>query len=160
MTIIMGESFLEKLKSTQDRWAIEVEGATPSPIIESPSEVYRDVSGTFRLRHIYCHEVAHSERADVDLIARCFANSSLFLKAADQLIWDLVAPNAPLTQSAMNSKASQDFINADRELMGLYARIASCLDDNEKKEFAAAQEAWTAFRKLEQSSYANRWGGG
>jgi hypothetical protein len=141
MTTIMGESFLEKLKSTQDRWAIEIQGAIPSPIIDSPSEVYRDVNETFRLRHIYCHEVAHSEKADGDLISRCFVNSSLFLKAADQLIWNLVAPNAPLTQSGMNLKAFQDFNNADQELERLCARISAFLDEDEKNDFSAAQKA-------------------
>jgi uncharacterized protein YecT (DUF1311 family) len=160
MTTIIGESFLEKLNTTQDRWAIEIQGAAPKPIIDNPSEVYRDVKETFRLRHIYCHEIAFPERVDVSLITRCFVNSTLFLKAADQLIWDLVAPKAPLTQSAMNVQAFQDFKKADQQLGQLCANIALYLDDEEKKEFGAAQEAWAGFRELEANSYANRHGRG
>ena len=160
MSTIIGQSFLEKLKGTQDRWAIEVEGSTPKPIVDNPSEVYQDVKETFRLRHIYCHEIAFSERIDVGLITGCFVNSSLFLKAADQLIWDLVAPNAPLTQSAMNVRAFQDLQKADQELGELCANIALYLNDEEKNEFGAAQEAWAGFRELEANSYANRHGRG
>ena len=160
MSTIIGQSFLENLKSTQDRWAIEIEGAAPKPIMDDPSEVYQDVKETFQFRHIYCHEIAFFERVDVGLITRCFVNSSLFLKAADQLIWDLVAPNAPLTQSAMNAQAFQDFTKADQQLEGLCANIALYLDDDEKKESNATQEAWARFRELQASTYANRWGRG
>jgi uncharacterized protein YecT (DUF1311 family) len=158
MTTIMGESFLDKLKSTQDRWAIEIEGAVPKPIIDNPSEVYQGVKQMFRLRHIYCHEVAPFETVDIGLIMNCFVNSSLFLKAADQLIWNLVAPGAPLDQSAMNAQAFQDFKKADKELEELCANIALYLNDEEKKEFEATQDAWTSFRELGASSYASRWG--
>lgn len=160
MTTIMGQSFLEKLKSTQDRWAIEIQGAAPKPIIDNPSAVYQDVKETFRLRHIYCHEIAFFERVDVGLITRCFVSSSLFLKAADQLIWHLVAPNAPLTQSAMNARAFQELNKADQQLEDLCANITLYLNDEEKKQFKASQEAWAAFREQEASSYANRWGRG
>ncbi len=160
MTTIIGQSFLEKLKSAQDRWAIEIKKAAPKPIIDNPCEVYQHVKETFRLRHIYCHEVAFFERADVNLITKCFVNSTLFLKAADALIWDLVAPNAPLTQSAMNVMAFQDFKKADQELGELCSNICLYLRDDEKKEFGAAQEARTRFRELEAESYANRHGRG
>lgn len=160
MTTIVGQSFLEKLKSTQDRWATEIEGASSKPIIDSASAVYRDVKETFRLRHIYCHEAPFFGKVDVGLIRRCFVSSSLFLKAADQLIWDLVAPNAPLTQSAMNVEASRDCRKADQILEELCANIAPSLNDDEKREFDATQEAWAKFRDLAAKSYANRWGRG
>ena len=129
-------------------------------MIDNPSEVYQDVKETFRLRHIYCHEIAFSERVDVSLITRCFVNSTLFLKAADQLIWNLVAPNAPLTQSAMNAEAFQDFERANKQLEELYGHFNLYLDDDEKREFTSTQDAWTTFRDLAAKSYANRWGTG
>jgi uncharacterized protein YecT (DUF1311 family) len=160
ITTIIGQSFLERLKTTQDRWAIEVEGAAPKPIIENSSEVYRDVKETFRLRHVYCHEITRLDRSEFDVIKRCFVNSSLFIKAADQLIWDLVAPNAPLTQSAMNVRASEDLRKAEEQLNEFYSNIVLYLDNDEKEEFRASQQTWAAFRELEANSYANRWGKG
>jgi uncharacterized protein YecT (DUF1311 family) len=160
MSGIVGRSFLEAVKATQDRWAIEVQRESPRPIIHDAGEVYRDVKETFRLRHIYCHEITFGETVDVGLITRCFVNSTIFLKAADQLIWNLVAPNAPLTQGAMNAKSFEDFHSADQELKDLCASIESCLDDDEKREFRDAQAAWEAFRKRDAESRANRWGRG
>jgi uncharacterized protein YecT (DUF1311 family) len=160
MTTILGHGFLGRLKKIQDRWAIEIEGATPKPIIDNPSEVYRDVNQTFRLRHTYCHELAFSEKADPALIARCFISSSLFLKAADQMIWDLVAPNAPLTQSGMSARAIEELAEADEELKRLSAGIASYQNKEENEELARTQAAWGAFRELQANSYANRWGKG
>jgi len=160
MTTMMGRSFLGELKRIEDRWATEVEKATPKPIIDNPSQVYRDVNQTFNLRHTYCHELAFLERADITLITRCFVSSSLFLKASDQLIWNLVAPGAPLTQSAMNVRGLEELGEADGELKILCSDIASYLDKEEKDDFACTQEAWDAFRKLQANSYANRWGKG
>ncbi len=160
MSTVLQSSFLGDLKSTVDRWAVEVEGADSKPILEDAAETFQDVKEIFRLRHIYCHEIANSERPDRTLIAKCFESSSIFLKAADQLIWNLVAPGAPLSQSGINEKASQDLTESNHKLDSVTAEITSYLDGNEQKEFAAAQESWKTFRELEAEARASRWGRG
>lgn len=158
LSTVLQTSFLEALKGTQDRWAIEVGGAAPSPILQDPNATLRDVKETFRLRHIYCHEIADSEKPDSALITKCFESSSLFLKAADQLVWNLVAPNAPLTQTAMNIKASDDMKDTNETLKAVTTEFISFLDADQESEFLKSQEAWSAFREQESKSYADRWG--
>jgi uncharacterized protein YecT (DUF1311 family) len=160
MSTVIGESFLERIKATRDRWAVEIDGASPKPILDSPADVYQAVKETFRLRHEYCHELGLHQKPDKTLISNCYENSSLLLKAADQLIWDLVAPNAPLTQSAMNKRAHDDLTNADRSLIELCKKIDPFLDDMEKKEFKESHAIWAQFRDKEAESVANRWGRG
>ena len=56
----------------------------------------------------------------------------------------------------MSAGAFQDFKKAGQQL----ADLTLYLNEDEKKEFKVAQEAWVAFRELEAKSYASRWGRG
>jgi uncharacterized protein YecT (DUF1311 family) len=160
MSTVLQTSFLDALKGTEDRWAIEVEGAARKPILQNPEEIFDDVKKTFRLRHIYCHEIADSEKPDIAVITKSFDSSSIFLKAADQLMWNLVAPGAPLSQGEMNAKASEDLWNTHAELEAVSKEFLHYLDADEERDFAASQEAWMAFREQDAKSYADRWGKG
>jgi len=160
MSTVLQTSFLERLTTTTDRWAVEVEGAERNPIIQDVARIFGDVEEIFRLRHVYCHEIADLEKPDPVNIRRCFESSSIFLKAADQLIWDVVAPGAPLTQSAMNQKASEDFHSSSKALDAVLKEMLGYLNEEDKKEFLAAQVAWEKFRELDAMASANRWGRG
>ena len=57
MTGILGFEFFERLKTIEDRWAIELEGAPKKPIIDSLDKIIADIKDALIARHVLCHEV-------------------------------------------------------------------------------------------------------
>ena len=161
MSQLMGVKFIEKLSSTYDRVTVELEGKPKVPMIKELDKTLKYVDKTFELRHIYCHEAATSEEnVKPEIILECHNHSNLFLKAVDQLVWNLVAPNSPLTQSEMNKEASERFKIADRDMKEIYEKIMAKIREDRKKEFVVAQETWEKFLKAEAEFYANEYRGG
>jgi uncharacterized protein YecT (DUF1311 family) len=158
MSIVIGEDFLKKLKSTIPEWALDELKA--KSIDELSSEIYRDVTRTFELRHIYCHELALSEEVDTEIIYRCFDNTKLFLNATDTLVWNLIAPNAPTCQAEMNERAYKEFEEVDAELRVRCDQILANLEDEAKAEFQEMNEAWQKYRELKAKASADVFKGG
>jgi hypothetical protein len=75
---LLGFGFLQTLRSTTDRWAHEVRGEPPKPILSNPDEVFANVARTFELRHIICHEIASAYEIDTDEVGRCFESCVSF----------------------------------------------------------------------------------
>src|SRR3989337_3202727 len=86
MSAILGKHFLEELRSVTDRWAHEIHGKPKTPILVEPDSIYRDVSRTFAIRHIVCHELASNFKVKPIDIEQGFLACTLLLKASDELM--------------------------------------------------------------------------
>ncbi len=162
MSILIGYDFLKKLSLVHDRLAVEIKGVEKKPIINNPREVYRGVERIFELRHIYCHElvVSRSEKINKDEIANCFKSGRIFLEAADEVFWNLIAPDRPLTQSDMNIKADEIFRKATEEMNEICSQIFLKIDQERKKEFDKTHNSWKNFRDSYATFKADAYKGG
>ncbi len=142
---LLGVNFLNALRTTKSRWAIEVKKEPAVSMLAEPDQVFADVARTFELRHIICHEIASEYEIDTDEIARCFESCVSFLRVADEHISDVIHPGAPLTQSEMNVAAGKALGNKKNRLDELVAEFKSHLKQDALCKFDKIQCDWQLY---------------
>ena len=145
MKTITGEDFRSGISEVHDRWKVELEKHPKVPIVTDIDETFRNVDRTFELRHIFCHETATAIEVGRDEIDRCIEHTVTFLKASDELISQILYPDAPLTQTDMNIASHEDYMREREGLNLLVETIAAALSGERAKRFSAANEAWESF---------------
>jgi hypothetical protein len=145
LSSLLGASFLHALRTTTDRWAHEVLGQPSAPILSKPDEVFANVTRTFELRHIICHEIASAYEIEPDEVARCLESCVAFLKAADEFISETIQPGAPLTQTDMNIAAGESLDEKRKRLAEIVATTRRRLDAEELIAFDESQTKWEAY---------------
>lgn len=100
-----------------------------SESFENHDQIISDIKRIFELRHIFCHEFATNFKVDNDEIIRCFMNAKKFLHHTNNFIWDLLYPNAPITQTDMNIQAKEQFDFIEKELNELILTIKESLNE-------------------------------
>ncbi|AXI02643.1 lysozyme inhibitor LprI family protein [Aquirhabdus parva] len=145
LTCLIGEKFLTKLSSVTNRWDHEVLGKPNTPMIVNSDQIFADVSRTFELRHIVCHELASAYEIKYDEVSRCFESCVQFLRATDELISNLLYPDAALTQVDMNIAAYKALEESRNELSELIKKLYSRLESNKYSSFNSAQEKWEQY---------------
>jgi len=141
----LGASFLGALRTTTNRWAHEDLSESLAPILPNPDEVFADVTRTFELRHIICHEIASAYKIEADEVARCFESCVAFLRAADEFISETIHPNAPFTQTDMNIAAGQSLAAKRANLAEAVVVVRDRLDTLELAAFDESQVKWEAY---------------
>lgn len=154
------QDFLSSLRIVSSRWEHEILGKEKMPILQDPDQVYKGVSRTFELRHVICHELASEFVFDPVEIEECFLGTVLFLKAADELINEILHPDAPLTQAEMDITAGKTLKQAKEELDSLNEEICNRLQGDRVHEFMEVDSAWQAYMKLQAEFEANAFKGG
>jgi uncharacterized protein YecT (DUF1311 family) len=142
---LLGVGFLQKLRTTTDRWDHEIRGKPLTPILTNPDEVFACVVRMFELRHIICHEIASAYEIDGDEVSRCFEGCISFLRAADELISEAMYPGAPLSQADMNIAAGEKLAHAKEELEEEIKKAKSKLVAEQISLFDEAQAKWEAY---------------
>ncbi|GAB0062963.1 DUF1311 domain-containing protein [Pseudomonas syringae] len=145
LTNILGTDFLKGLEKVTDRWAHEVMGQGIAPILDNPGRVFGDVSRTFELRHIICHEIPSAYEIEVEEVARCFESCVAFLKAADEFISETLYPGSPLTQTDMNIAAGEALKVTEGELDKVIEKLVARLDESELVAFTKSQAHWDQY---------------
>jgi uncharacterized protein YecT (DUF1311 family) len=143
---LLGADLIEVVKNARDRWKISVEREADEPIVQDIGAIIRGVEWTFRLRHMYAHEFPASGSINRDLIDESVRAAATFLTAADEGIRNIRFPDAPLTQSAMNSYSAQLLERADEDLKDIVANFSANLHDEHAALLAEAQSAWEVVR--------------
>ncbi|WP_075256658.1 lysozyme inhibitor LprI family protein [Herbaspirillum camelliae] len=151
LSTLVGKSFLTSLRTVEDRWAQEVHGMLPEPILSDPDAVFKGVSRAFELRHIICHEIASAYEITSAEVADCLESCMFFLKAADEFISETMHPNAPLSQSEMNIAASEENAQKMEELEAAISEFRQKINEAERAEFDVTQNKWNEYR----STWAN-----
>lgn len=157
---VIKRDFLKELRNVCAGWKHEILGKEKVSIIQDSEKVYRSVARTFELRHVICHELASGFTFSSEEIEECFSGTVLFLKAADELFYEILHPDPPLTQSAMNVRAGEILENVSAELENLNQDICGRLEGQEVVEFLKVDSAWQAYMKLHADFEANIFGSG
>ncbi|RJS91988.1 lysozyme inhibitor LprI family protein [Salinisphaera sp. Q1T1-3] len=142
---LLGNGFLDVLRTVSDRWEHEVKGEERAPILQEPDKTFADVSRMFELRHIICHEIPSAYEISREEIERCFESCASFLRAADELLSESMNPGAPLTQTAMNIAAGESLENKQKELAEAISSLETKLDEKGVEAFRKSQDSWVAY---------------
>lgn len=145
LSSLLGTGFLQALRTTTDRWAHEVRGEPITPILSNPDEVFADVTRTFELRHIICHEIASAYEIKSEEVAQCFESCVAFLRAADEFISETIRPGAPLTQTDMNIAAGESLRERQGRLAEAIAGLRLRLDAAKLAAFDESQAKWQLY---------------
>ena len=147
LTNLIGKGFLEALRTTTDRWAYEMQGEVPRPILADSDQVFRDVARTFELRHIICHEIASAYEIEAEEVARCFQSCVAFLRTADEFISETLHPGAPISQYEMNVAAGESLAETRCRLDEATEEVKQHLNTTELAAFNESQSKWEAYSK-------------
>lgn len=152
ISTIASIDFANHIKTFQRKSIFDHINDNSKYFIENNDQIISDIKRTFELRHIFCHEFATNLRIDKDEILRCFNNSKIFLNQTNDLIWDLIYPNAPETQTDMNIYASDEFEKFDNDLSVLISTIKEAKKENTDFElnvelFDKTMEQWKIYRE-------------
>ncbi len=148
MSIVLDYSFKEKISNVHNRFLVEVHGAEIFPIVEDIDKAWKSVRRIFELRHIICHELANQEIFYMDEIIHAFTDCVQILNAADEIVSNVLEPNFPLTQIAINDQSVKDFEEKSDELQSLKESILKLLDQKNIEQFSKAYESWREYAFL------------
>ena len=152
--------FINEVSNVKDRWAIEIDKQPDEPIISNPDELLKYISKTFELRHIFCHETASNLKLQDKDIEKCFEYSVIFLKASEELINQIMYPNAPLTQTDINLQTYKDYTSEKDNLDSLIQELETLLSEKQLKCLTKANDFWKKYLEATVEIEALQYEGG
>ena len=78
-------------------------------------------------------------------IERCFEYSIIFLKASEELINQILYPNAPLTQTDINIQTHNDYTSEQENLDSLIQKLETLLSEKQLKCLVKANDFWKKY---------------
>lgn len=162
ISTITGNEFLKELKSHSSRWDVEVLKQKDVPIILDSNETYKNIIKTFELRHIFCHETATNIEFDYKTIEQSFLSASMFLKSSVDYISEIIHPNAPLTQTAMNIDSANEAKEILNQVKIVKDKMLNKLSNQTDRinSLKASHEKWGDYMKEYSTFSADAYKGG
>lgn len=153
LSVLLNDDFLKTIKQFNKESIFEEFNETTKHFTENYAQIIVDVKRNFELRHIFCHEFATNVIVDKDEILRCFTSAKIFLNHINHFIWNLIYPNAPETQSGMNTEIIETFEKSELELEELILEIKEISKNNELLElnfdlFDECIIQWKKYREI------------
>jgi hypothetical protein len=160
LTTLLNKRFFEDIEKYSSRWDVEVKGLEKKPIINNPEKIYEDIKRIFILRHIFAHEIRNDVFVEKEEIEDFFYSVKVFLETSISYCYDLIYPNAPLTQFDMNKESAEKLNSILEELENIETNYCNLLSDERKKEFKDLKVIWEAFVEKQAKFDANEYNGG
>jgi len=162
LSSIIGTEFLKELKTYRSRWDVEVFKKEDMPILSNPDEIYKNISRTFELRHIFCHETATNVEFNYEEIEKCFLSVSIFLKASVDYISEIMYPNAPLTQADMNIDSMKTLDNILNEVNKIKEQLIQKLSNEPERItlLESSHQKWIEYMEIFSTFSADTYKGG
>ncbi len=166
LSILIDKDFLAEIKKFEKKYLSQTVPGNSQIFVGESVQIISDIRRIFELRHIFCHEFGTNIRIDIDEITRCLKFSKVLLTQVDDFISELLYPNAPQTQQAMNKSAYESFESNNNKLNVLIANIKVALKEEDSYiEFQLFDESiasWDKYRdirgKLEASYFSTEKG--
>ena len=146
MTSVLGQPFLPVLRTVHDRWAVEIHGKPKQPIIPDLDAVLERIATLFSDRHILAHEDADNYELTFHHVDSQLNATAAFLDAASELVSNVLYPDAPLTQVAMNQAAAEATRDATTSMIATIDALRPRLSTSMLAALDQSQAAWLAYR--------------
>jgi uncharacterized protein YecT (DUF1311 family) len=161
LTTLLGSSLLDALKTVEDPWEKRVKGRTDARVLPDHGAAFEDVKALIAARHQIAHEVPYpSLITDAAVLRRQLASVEGFARGIEEVVSQMVTPNAPLTQSEMNEAAGARAREADGIMHRVYAGGLAGLDDDDKAPFEVSQRAFIDYRTKASAHAGSQVAGG
>ncbi|MBV6879520.1 HEPN domain-containing protein [Epilithonimonas ginsengisoli] len=166
LSVILGRDFLDEMKNFKKESVYKTAKILNDDKRNRLPEIIQSVKETYELRHIFCHEFATNIHIDKDKIIKNYQNCKDFLEFTNTIIWKILYPDSPETQTDMNHEADMNFKKKDDELQTL---IDFIIDNKENideqfsidfKLFKSSIEKWKKYRETVALYKANNFKGG
>lgn len=145
MDKVIDIDFRKAITEVYDRGKVEIEKRPKKPIISDIGETLCYVGRTFELRHVLCHETATAVQIETEEIDKFIYHTTIFLKSSDELISQILFPDAPLTQADMNRMSYSEYEKERESMDMLVSRILNTLSNGQNEQFVIANKAWEEF---------------
>ena len=152
----------QELSKAIDRWAVEIRGSPPVPIIANFDSNAAAISQIFSLRHRICHEAASLSSIEKNDMSGCLLSVSQFVNATSWFWTELLQGNVPLTQTGMNIEAIGRANEARSDMQAILQELQLLLRNypRDLRLLAAAQHAWERYESLQSYGAHDPQGGG
>lgn len=159
LTTLCNVKFAKEIKKFKRNSVFEHVTDNSKYFIANSNQIMTDIHRIFELRHIFCHEFATNLVIDKDEISRCLKHAIIFLIQSNDFIWELIYPNAPETQSDMNTQVFEEYKSVKKELTDLVLFIKETKNEGfefigDMDLFDKSIEQWENYRKIKAESDA------
>lgn len=142
-------NFKDRISKIADRWKVEIRKNDSVPIIDDIEVNIKTLEELIRIRHTVVHELTDISISAKEAV-RYISEAYKFLSATNELVTEILYPNAPLTQTDMNVVAGQDYQTAKWKLRSFVARLAKDLragnaDSDRVRNLLKAMGTWETF---------------
>lgn len=153
LSILLDKDFTKELKNFRRISVSEDINKLSEDFQNRFAEIISSVKRTYELRHIFSHEFATNVIIDKNEILENYNNCRIFLEQTNNLIWEILYPNSPETQTGLELQASEKLEIKEAELDKLIAVIKEFSKDDEinyfeESIFNQCMEKWYDYRKL------------
>jgi uncharacterized protein YecT (DUF1311 family) len=149
MGILLNEKFKERLKNIIKRETRNE--PNPELILKEPEKTFASIVETFRLRHIYAHEIAFDFKTEISVLNEACEHVSSFIEAIEELIIEIL--KLPVTTQEQREYASEQYTEARLEMSELIKKITAKFQEWKyselHEEFNKSQKLWEDFSDLQ-----------
>ncbi len=154
LSTILGENFLTSFKKFNYE-AYPEKQKKITPFQENRDFIIKDVSSTYKLRHIYCHEFMSLIKTDVSTLLRYLSNSIVFLEALNVYLNNVINKSRYSLQRSKikHPDPKRSFFETEERLISLlkdiiYAPDAMGLDNRVLDETLTVEmQLWKKYRQ-------------
>ena len=150
LSVLIGTDLFKEIQGFEARTLHDEEFILFSKFNKMPDQIFKSLSRTFELRHIFCHEFADNVTIDENEILQCLDHSVLFLHQISRYLLHLTDPGFPRTQTDINFQSADIFTTNDKELEQLIIKIIENNDNSysfDKNLFNEMLSHWRQFRE-------------
>ncbi|GAA4242222.1 lysozyme inhibitor LprI family protein [Winogradskyella damuponensis] len=165
LSILTQTDFLEELKKFKPRQLEKPTIDIAEKFKKNHSRILESIDYVFRLRHIFCHEFATNVELEYLMIKGTYEHCKIFLFQVNDYVWNLLEPDAPLTQTEITICAGKNYEKAESELIKVIEEIKNLnlTEENiflDNKDFELVINKWKEYRELKAESFAKHAKGG
>lgn len=152
LSLLIDRDFTDELKKFDKDSLFRLERCSIEDFTSDFPKIIESVKRTYDLRHIFCHEFATNLEIDRNEILLNFKNCKLFLEHTDNVIWEILYPNSPKSQTEMNISAYESYELKDNELEKLILAVKKFSSEGDDIEmideelFNKSIEKWKEYR--------------
>ena len=161
MSVLLDADFFEQVKGARDHWPWKpAVTASAEPVISDPATVFQDLDKVFELRHIVCHEFAHSIEITKDAAERYIDSVDAFLNATNFIVMKLLFRDVPDTQQERNIYFGKRYQEAEQEMRVVLAGAEGEFEGKRLEELRRLQSAWDVYRDQDAEFVSSKYKGG
>lgn len=168
MSLILDNDFTKKLQTQKPSYMLNLDILYSAPwgsisFDKNFGEIKKNIDLTFKMRNVFCHELATNVKIEKRKILRSFYTCKHFLNHSNEIINNSIYSDPPKNIEDACKKSRQSFIIKDKELKKMIAILKKARKKEIKligkrhdlSSFNTALDNWNKYRKQYAKSEAS-----